>query len=265
LRLSPVPAFLYSVLLTCLTPTTPIVLLLVAAFVFRRHAGLARGCHVGALAVLLLCGNGWIVGALVRSLESANPPAPPAATADVIIILSGGTLPQVPPRTTVEISDAGDRVLYGAELFRQQRAPRVVVTGDVGTGGLAPRPAADDMADLLHRMGVPPSAIVTERAALNTHDHAVNLCPMLTGQQVRRVLLVTSALHMRRSLGVFRHSCPSLEYIPAPTDFRAVDDVPGPWYRQAARIIPTPSALQEFSEAAHEYLGLVYYRARGWL
>jgi uncharacterized SAM-binding protein YcdF (DUF218 family) len=258
-------AFLYSVLLTCLTPTTPAVLLLVVALVLRQHARLARFCVAGALGVLLICGNGWTVGALVRSLESANPPLSPSTTADAIIILSGGTLPQIYPRTTVEINDAGDRVLYGAELFRQQRAPRVIVTGDVGTGGLAPRPEADDMTDLLTRLGVPRPAIVAERQALNTHDHAVNLCPMLTQQRIRRVLLVTSAIHMRRSVGVFRRSCPSVEYIPAPTDFHAVDETPGPWYRRVAGLIPTPHSLEDFSAAAHEYLGIAYYRTRGWL
>jgi uncharacterized SAM-binding protein YcdF (DUF218 family) len=258
-------AFLYNVLLTCLTPTTPVVLLLLAALVLRRRVAAARFSVACALAVLLVCGNGWVVDAMVRGLESANPPVSPSSTADAIIILSGGTVPRVYPRTTVEVTDAGDRVLYGAELYRQHRAPRVIVTGDVGTGGVAPRPAADDMAEFLEHLGVPPSTVLAERQALNTHDHAVNLCPTLTRQQVHRVLIVTSAMHMPRSLGVFRRSCPSLEYIPAPTDFHAVDEAPGAWYRHITRVIPTPRALEDFSDAAHEYVGIVYYRARGWV
>ena len=258
-------AFLYSVLLTCLTPTTPILILLIAAVVFRWRAGLARLIATGALIVLLVCGNGWVVGAMVRSLESAAPPVGLSASADAIVILSGGTLPRTNPRPTVEVSDAGDRVLYGAELFRRQRAPRVIVTGDVATGGLATRPEADDMSDLLERIGVPRTAILAERQAQNTHEHPLKLCPMFSQLGVHRVLLVTSALHMRRSLGVFRHSCPAVEYVPAPTDFRSVDGPPEPWYRQLARMIPTPRALLDFTDATHEYVGILYYRARGWL
>lgn len=258
-------AFLYSVLLTCLTPTTPILVLLIAAVVFRRRAGLARAIAAAALVVLLVCGNGWVVGAMVRSLESATSPVSLSTSADAIVILSGGILPQAYPRTTVEVSDAGDRVLYGAELFRRQRAPRVFVTGNVGTGGMAARPEADDMSDLLERIGVPRTAIVAERKAQNTHEHPVNLCPMFAQLGVHRVLLVTSAMHMRRSVGVFRHSCPTVEYVPAPTDFHSVDGPPEPWYRQAARIVPTPGALLDFSDATHEYVGIVYYRVRGWL
>lgn len=258
-------AFLYSVLLTCLTPTTPVLVLLIAAVVFHRHGKLSRFLAVSALVVLLVCGNGWVVNAMVRSLESATSPVSPSTHADGIVILSGGILPRAYPRTTVEVSDAGDRVLYGAELFRRQQAPRVIVTGNVGTGGIAARPEADDMSELLERIGVPRTAIVAERRAENTHDHPVNLCPMFSQLDVHRVLLVTSAMHMRRSLGVFRHSCPAVEYVPAPTDFRAVDGPPAPWYRQLAGIIPTPRALLDFSDAAHEYVGILYYRARGWL
>jgi len=258
-------AFLYSVLLTCLTPTTPILILLVGAIAFHWRARVTRLLAVGALVILVVCGNGCVVGAVVRSLESASSPISPSASADAIVILSGGILPRVYPRSTVEVSDAGDRVLYGADLFRSQHAPRVIVTGDVGTGGVAARPEADDMSDLLQRIGVPRTAILAERHAQNTHEHAVNLCPMFAELRIHRVLLVTSAMHMRRSLGVFRRSCPAVEYLPAPTDFRSVDGPPGTWYRQLARIIPTPRALLDFEDVTHEYVGIFYYRMRGWL
>ncbi len=258
-------AFLYSLLLTCLTPTTPVILLLVAAIMVRRRVGLARLLVAGALLILLVCANGFVVGGLIVSLESATPSLSPSATADAIVVLSGGTLPQILPRTTIEVNDAGDRVLYGATLFRQHRAPRVVVTGDVGTGGIAFRPESDEMAELLESLGVPGPAIVTERQAQNTHEHAVNLCPTFAQLGIHRVLLVTSALHMRRSVGVFRHSCPSVDYVPAPTDFRGIYGLPEPRYRAVSRLIPTPRALLDFSDVTHEYVGILYYHLRGWL
>ena len=257
--------FIYSVLSASLSPVTPVVLLLLTAIASRRRPRLSVLCSTLALAVTLVCGNGWLVAAMMRSLESASAPLGQSAVADAIVVLSGGTLPAVYPRTTIEVSEAGDRVLYAAELFRQHRAPRVFVTGGVATGGVAGRPAADDMADLLERLNVPRSAVIIERGAQNTHEHAVNLCPMLAGAEIRRVLLVTSAIHMRRSLGVFRHTCPAVDYTPAPTDFRAIRDAPVPWYRHIARIVPTAHSMVEFSDAAHEYVGLLYYRAHGWL
>jgi uncharacterized SAM-binding protein YcdF (DUF218 family) len=257
--------FLYSVFLKLLYPTSIALALLIIAALARRRAALRRTCYLLALATLLICGNGWVTHALIRSLEWRHLPPEPMPTADAIVILSGGIHARTPPRPTVEVSEAGDRVLYGAELFRRGHAPQIISTGDVGPGTIGRRPEAEDMADLLAMVGVPRAAIVLETAAKNTHEHAVNLCPMLQERRIGRVLLVTSAIHMARSLGVFRRSCPNVEYIPAPTDFRATAPRPTAWYRQLVALLPTPYTLGDFTDATHEYLGMLYYRLRGWI
>ena len=257
--------FLYSVLLRLLHPLSVALVLLIAAPFFRKRKALRRACYTLALLVLFVCGNGWVVGRLIRALEWQHLPPTPVPTADAILILSGGVRDRRPPRPTVEVNEAGDRVLYGAELFRQGRAPVVYCTGDVGTGGISTRPEAEDMGDLLVMVGVPRQAIVLETAAQNTHEHTVNLCPMFAERQIRRVLLVTSAIHMPRSLGAFQRGCPTVEYIPAPTDFRATQSLGVPWYRHVAGVIPTQSSLIGFSDVTHEYIGMLYYRLRGWM
>jgi uncharacterized SAM-binding protein YcdF (DUF218 family) len=88
---------------------------------------------------------------------------------------------------------------------------------------------------------------------------------MFDARRMKRVLLVTSALHMPRSVGVFRRVCPAVEFVPAPTDFRAPFDRSFTWYREGVRLLPTPRSLLDFSDAAHEYLGMAYYHLRGWM
>jgi uncharacterized SAM-binding protein YcdF (DUF218 family) len=258
-------SFLYSIFLKLLYPTSVVLLLLVGAVTAHRRERLSRASLLLAIAVLMACGNGWVVGTLMRNLETRHLPREPVPHADAILVLSGGVLGRTPPRPTIEVADAGDRLLYGAALFKQGKAPRIICTGNVATGGLAPRPAAEDMAELLTLLGIPTGAIVTETRSENTHDHAVTVCPMLTAGGASRVLLVTSALHMPRAMGVFRAGCPQVEFIAAPTDFRAPYERPMPWYRRAANLLPTPRSLLDFSDVAHEYLGLAYYRLRGWL
>ena len=257
--------FLYSVLLRLLSPVAFALLLLLAAPLFRKRVTLYRVCYAVAVLTLVVCGNGWVVDRLNRSLEWQHLPPDPVPTADAIVILSGAVRDQRRPRPTVEVNEAGDRVLYGAELFRQARAPKVFCTGDVPPGVLAPAPEAEAMADLLVHVGVPRGAIVVERKARNTREHTINLCPMFAEHQIRRVLLVTSAIHMPRSLGAFQLGCPAVEYIPAPTDFRSTEPLPAPWYGLFAMLIPTPYNLAGFSDITHEYLGMVYYRLRGWM
>ena len=258
-------AFLYSVLLKLLYPTSVSLLLLAAGAALRRRPTARRVCYLLAVLVLLVCGNGWVVAAMIRHLEGQYPPPHAMPSADAILVLSGGVLGRTPPRPTVEIGDAGDRLLYGAELYRKGKAPQIICTGNVATGGIAPRPAAEDMAELLQLLGIPTSSIVTEIKSENTHDHAVNLCPLLEARQMKRVLLVTSALHMPRSVGVFRRACPAVEFVPAPTDFRAPFERSFAWYRQGVRLLPTPRSLLDFSDAAHEYVGMAYYHLRGWM
>ena len=256
--------FLYSVLLKLLYPTSVALILFVAAAIVRRSA--PRRLFYGlALAVLLVCGNGWVVRTLTRNLESMHPAPDPVPSADAILVLSGGIHARTPPRPTVEVSESGDRVLYGAELYRRGKAPQIICTGDVGTGAIGLHPEAEDMAELLRMIGIPDSAIVLETKAQNTHEHAINLCPIFEERKIHRVLLVTTAMHMPRSIGVFRRSCPAVEYVPAPTDFRVTSGPPVPWYRHVIDLLPTPQWLADFTSVSHEYIGLMYYWLRAWI
>lgn len=257
--------FLYSVALKLLYPTSIALFFGVAALAARRRARLRGVCQLLAVAVLVVCGNGWLVATLTRQLEDRYLPLDPVPRADAILVLSGGVFGKMPPRPSIEVGDAGDRILYGAALFKQGKAPRIYCTGNVATGGVAARPASEDMAELLGLLGVPPADVVKEVSSENTHQHVVQLCPMLESQGIHRVLLVTSAMHMPRSIGVFKRGCPAVAFVPAPTDFRAPYDPPRPWYRQAVNLLPTPRTLLDFSDVAHEYLGIMYYTLRGWM
>ena len=256
--------FLYSVLLKMLYPTSVALVLLAAAVVARRPRTL-RACLAGAVLALMIGGNGWVVASMVRNLEGRHLPAASVPSADAIVVLSGGVLGKTPPRPSVELGDTGDRLLYGALLFKQGKAPRIICTGNVATGGVAPRPAAENMAELLGLLGVDAGAIVTETRSENTHDHAVTVCPMLRDAGATRFLLVTSAMHMPRAIGVFRRACPDVVATAAPTDFCAPYELPQPWYRRAVALLPTPRSLLDFSDAAHEYVGIAYYTLRGWM
>lgn len=258
-------SFLYSIALKCLYPTSLCLVLLLGAVVFRRRQRLGLGLLWTAIAILLVCGNGWLIDGLTRGLEHQYLPADPIPSADCILVLAGGVNGRIPPRTTVEVGEAGDRILYAAHLYRNGKGPVIVVTGGVATGGLAPRPGAVEIAELLEALGVPRERILTETGSGNTREHARELGPLFAEQRYQRILLVTSALHMPRSMGVFRHRYPGIEFIPSPTDFRSIERLPRPWYRHLTALIPTPKHLLDFSEVTHEYLGMAYYRVRGWM
>ena len=256
--------FLYNVFLRLLQPIFLCLILLLIAFAFRKKR-VGQISFWLALVVLMVCGNQWVVEGLARRLEWRYLPANTVPLADCIVVLSGGILSRVPPRPTIELGDGGDRVIYGAFLYRAGKAPVVICTGDAATGDVRVRPESEDMAELLESLGVPKEAIVTETKAKNTHEHATQLYPVLREKGFKRILLVTSALHMPRSMGVFKKLCPGILFVAAPTDFRVAEPVAAPWYHGLTGLIPTPDHLSQFTYVLHEYLGITYYKLRGWM
>ena len=113
------------------------------------------------------------------------------------------------------------------------------------------------MADLLVEWGVPRAAILEEGKARTTAENAVEIVKLLRARGIKRVLLVTSSLHMRRALASFRAE--GLDAIPSPCDAL----VAPAGARTVLDWIPRPSALEQTHVALWEYLGLAYYRVTG--
>lgn len=253
------PLFVYPLGLTCL-------LLIAALALVWRYPRATASVTLTALMVLIFAGNGWVAGEAIRSLERQYLPDE-LPKAEAIVVLGGATRSPDSPRPWVEVSEAGDRVLYAAKLYRDGKAPIIVLSGGRirwrgGSGS-----EADDMAELLKPMGVPRSAILEEPDSLNTYENARNVKVILDREGIDRVLLVTSAFHMPRAMAIFRKQ--GIEAIAAPTDFLIADD-----FFESSRdsgtgiilsIIPDAENLMMTTKALKEYLGAMIYRLRGWL
>jgi uncharacterized SAM-binding protein YcdF (DUF218 family) len=216
-----------------------------------------------ALVLLLLSSNDIFSRLLVQSLERQYVPNGELPTAEAIVILGGATRPKIAPRPWYEVNEAGDRLLYGALLYKQKKAPLIVVTGGraewLGEGG---NPESEDMAAILELMGVPREAIIQESQSFNTRDNAVNTRQILLQRNIRKVLLVTSALHMPRSMEIFRKI--EIESIAAPTDFLAGQSRNNKGFAVILDLLPSVDALKNTTNAIKEYIGLLVYQLAGW-
>jgi uncharacterized SAM-binding protein YcdF (DUF218 family) len=76
---------------------------------------------------------------------------------------------------------------------------------------------AEAMRSVLKELGVPEEAVLTEDESRNTRENAAFTRRVLDERGFKKILLVTSALHMQRAMKTFRSVC--AEVIPAPTDF----------------------------------------------
>ncbi|MFP6663737.1 MAG: YdcF family protein [Deltaproteobacteria bacterium] len=158
-----------------------------------------------------------------------------------IVVLSGGI------RSTGHLNATSiGRVQYAAELHRAAPQALFVVSGGPRRPG---RPVSSTaMAELARSCGVPADAILEEPLSSRTAENAEEVADLLAARGIRSATLVTSALHMRRARLCFE-SCDIA------IGAAAVPRIEG----------EPPARASLLSQAIHEGLGLLYYRARTWL
>ncbi|MCC5638771.1 YdcF family protein [Nostoc sp. CHAB 5844] len=241
--------------------------LVVALITVWKQPRTATAAIAFSLILLLVCSNAWAAKALVRSLEWQNLPPLQMPNAEAIVVLGGATKSAFFPRPDVDLSEQGDRIIYAAQLYRQKKAPLIILSGgriDWRNGGTA---ESTDMASILTAIGVPSQAIVEEPLSLNTYQNAVNVKKILQSRGIKKVLLVTSAMHMPRSLKIFHRQ--GIDAIPAPTDFQVtqgeLQELGNTPKAALLNLLPDTDNLHQFTNALKEYLGSFIYRLRGWL
>ena len=238
-----------------------LVVSILAMGILRLSPRWARFLLLVAVGVLWVTSMPIVADYLNWTLERQYPPlaVEDTPTADAIVVLGGGVSGPAPPRLTLDLSDAADRVLHAARLYRAGKAPVVVVSGGVIPWLGSDIPEARSMQTLLQEWGVPGGSIQTEGASRNTHENAVFTRQLLVEQGLHRVLLVTSAMHMRRALATFTSA--GIDAVPAATDYTVT-------YRDQRTLIdflPDAKALSRTTDAIKEYIGYAYYRWRRWI
>ena len=214
---------------------------------------------LGLASVALLWLWGWSMPVtserLRLSLEQAYPNVAVAEVpeADAIIVL-GGAFSTNEAWPYPNASGSIDRYWHAARLYHAGRADRVILTG----GGAPDRPTklteAEAGAIFLQDMGVPHEALLLDTESRTTRDHVVYLKPIVEEAGLDRLLLVTSATHMRRSEAVFRQA--DFDVVPVATDF-SVGERRGGGLRH---YLPSAGALGGSTRVVHEYLGMLFYR-----
>lgn len=233
-------------------PPASLLLAIVAAIAstalgFRRFA-----VFVVVLAILQtgLLGIPVVADALVAPLErQARIEAAKARPCCyfAIVVLGGGIVPASPPAiASPHLVDGADRTWHAARLFRQDVAPRVIVSGGTSISG---QTEAQAMEQFLTELGVPDRAILRDDNARNTIENIAEV-RRLVGDE--RVALVTSAYHMPRAMRLARLA--GLNASAFPTDWQVPRSALPDW----ARWLPNLEASLTASRALREHLAAWY-------
>lgn len=172
--------------------------------------------------------------------------------ADAIVVMGGGVWgSEEYPYATLK--DGADRAWHAARLWKAGKAPIIIPSN---------KNAEYCDVRLLVDLGVPLASIVLENKALNTEENAKYVATILRAMNKSgnktRILLVTSACHMRRSLYMFEKYAPDILCIPAATDYYAL-----PWENLSFRfsdILPDLKAFVDNNSLLHEYVGYWGYK-----
>lgn len=254
--------FLSKILDVLLSPLTWGIVLLGAAVPWRaREVRSSRRRVFGALgiAVLLVFSAFPFSNALLRALERS---APSTYRADVVydaVVLLGGVNDEIvsTEHHAPAYNDNVERLLATYDLLREGKARFAVVSGG-GVG--APFEDAEDGRYLTRQLatwGIAPERLVVEPRARNTRENAVFSKEIADQREWTRVLVITSAFHMRRASECFEAVGMKADFLPV--DFRAREAPFGTF-----DLLPRASALEMGTAVVREWLGRYIYRFQGY-
>ena len=257
-------------------PAGLITILLLAGLLLCRSVKSKNRLMLLTLLFIFVCGNKLPGSFLIHKLEQSYPPYNGSDRADAIVVLGGGTVTKSDPRQIVEVNGAGDRVIYALQLFRKGAAEKVLLGGSyiswlsgetMTENGNLSSPASE-MAELLTMFGLSEKNLLIQDRSVNTAEEAEEDAKILKGLGFNKIILVSSATHMRRAVPLFEKQ--GLEVIPAPTDYSFSDRewenlLQVNWENLYTYIIPSIGNMQSLQNALKEYLGYFVYHLRGWI
>lgn len=245
-------SFNYALSDLVLPPTSLLLLALAAALLIRTHRALALTVIVGSQLALLALSMPAVSNALLRTLEPPPLAVDALRDAQAIVVLGGGRnrgAPEYGGETVNNFTLA--RLRYGAQLARASGLP-LYVTGGKPSGGIEPEGSL--MRDLLDREFSVPVRWV-DNDANTTRENAQMAARDLAGAGIRRIALVTDAMHMPRSARAF--ATQGFNVIPAATGYAGQRPF-APY-----QLVPGAKHLWLSQMALREWASQLVYRLRG--
>jgi uncharacterized SAM-binding protein YcdF (DUF218 family) len=244
-----------------LVPSNWLLLATALGLIHLARVGNKQRWRVGCVAVpflLLLAMFTPAVAYLARgSLERAYPPLlERPSEVEAIVVLGGYIEPPnaIWPRARLGW-DSLSRCLHAAHLYHHGPAPcPIVVAGGKVMPHLPGPTIAAMMSDFLITQGVPADDILVETASSTTYENARETRKLLAGSAIRKIALVTDAIHLRRAAGCFQAQ--GFLVVPAGCNYLVAE-----W--SAANLLPRVGAAVDIERSVHEWLGMAWYWWQG--
>ena len=249
---------LSKILAFLLTPIIWIIGLFIFSFITRNEKRKKRS-RITVLALLLFFTNTAFYNTAMHLWEiPAVMDKDIKQTYDAGIVL-GGVLNYDPTMDKIQFNKSNDRLMHAVDLYEKGRIRKIVFVGGSGSLLHPEFKEAEHIKKFLLTLGIPDSNIVIETESKNTHENAVNIKAILDKKIPNgKFLLITSAFHMRRSLGCFQKA--GMEVTPYSTDRMS-----GDWrWDLDFLLVPHTDILESWDVLLHEIMGEIMYKLAGY-
>lgn len=222
---------------------------------FRRRLREAKVLVLAGIIVLVVPSIGPVSNTITEPLESRYAPLeynnlPPDIS--YVVVLGGGLAGDDQDPAHVDLSRASlARLVEGIRIHRFYHGSKLVLSGGKVFAQVS---ESEVMAEKARSLGVKGEDIILENNSPDTETQARLVKPFVKD---RNFILVTSAIHMPRAMGLFRKE--GLEPVAAPTDYLPKGAA------DPRRFLPQIAALGKSAEALAEYLGMAWSKSRGKL
>jgi uncharacterized SAM-binding protein YcdF (DUF218 family) len=243
---------------------SPINLLLFAALIgvllcYGQRADFGRGLALTAILILLAAATLPLGVLLIAPLEDRFPLPPSDLPPPEGIIVLGGAIDDGVSKAHQEtVFDEGDeRLTEAVVLAKRYPEARVVYTS--GSSSFAGKTSTEALQarKFMSQMGIPPERVTIEDKSRNTDENARFTAAIVHPEPSQRWIVVTSAFHMPRAMGIFEKA--GFHPIAYPVAFRTR----GRWQDDLRLTFEPTRNLRIFEIAVHEWIGLAAYWLSG--
>ena len=237
-----------------LPPGCNLLLIIIGYLLLSYHAKYGRIILATGVITLWLFCTPFISQLLLAGLQNQYPALNPNKLANdksaAIVVLEGGLNTLTPEYGSPTVSESTlSRIRYAAFLHQKTHAPIMVSGNDPSS----PLNQTDYMVNALRDYFNTPVKWREDRG-YNTAQEGIYAAEILKNAGIKKIYLVTSSLHIPRSVYAFNNK--GLTIIPSPTGYWSTDSSLG----KLSLLFPTVDALDITVAALHEYIGMLWYK-----
>jgi uncharacterized SAM-binding protein YcdF (DUF218 family) len=238
-------------------------LLLLTGLLLRKRERRLAAFTSGLALLIWIIGATPLPGSILATLERpwvgvkrAELPA-----ADGVVLLGGYGAPSREEVGRLHFNVSADRAVVALELVRLEKAKVLVVGGGGFTLAGERFAEADMLKGILDERKLTSAEVISLGGCKNTRHEAEKVAKLAQERGWKRVLLVTSATHVRRATAVFRTTT-GLEVVPVPSAFLTSASIVT---QPSFDFVPRSHGFGKLDAYLHEQIGWLVYRRRGWI